>query len=557
MIDVIETALAWRRLSPRMLVIHPFQEVVRAAPALLGLLVAGTSSGGQGQWWSIGGVGLMVVLGMLRWFTTTYRITPEHVQVRRGLLTRKVVTVPRDRVRTVDVTSHVLHRVLGLARVEVGTGTSERRREGRLKLDALTAAEAARLRVELLHRSPAAPVAPSAPTTATAPSEGAPVASPVAPPAGSTPAAETELARMRPAWVRFGPFTMSGLVTVGVVAGFVSRLVSEGNVDLGRVGPVQETWRWFSAMSLLLEIATVVLVLVVFVSVASTLGYVLAFGNFRLTRHTEGTLHVTRGLLTTRATTIEERRLRGVEVSEPLLLRAVRGARLSAVTTGLRTAQGSQRGGSMLLPPAPRADAVSVARLVLPRAAGAPSATPATSATSATSAASATGASSAVEASPITADLTAHGPAALRRRFTRAYGVHLLVLAVLLALWWWAGLPSWTWLIAAALLPLTALLAADRYRSLGHALTSGYLVTRWGSLSRRRVALECDGVIGWNIERSFFQRRARLATLTATTAAGKQGYQVPDVDLTEALRLAATGTPGLLDPFLVEATHVS
>ncbi|OPG05113.1 hypothetical protein B1L11_36180 [Microbispora sp. GKU 823] len=508
-----------------MLVIHPFQEVVRAAPALLGLLVAGTSSGGQGHLWSVAGVALMVVLGMLRWFTTTYRITPEHVQVRRGLLNRKVVTVPRDRVRTVDVTSHVLHRVLGLARVEVGTGMSERRHEGRLKLDALTAAEAARLRVELLHRSPAAAMASSTVSS---------TVSPVAPPAGSTPAAETELARMRPEWVRFGPFTMSGLVTVGVVAGFVSRLVSEGNVDLGRVGPVQETWRWFSAMSLPLEIATVVLVLVVFVSVASTLGYVLAFGNFRLTRHAEGTLHVTRGLLTTRATTIEERRLRGVEVGEPLLLRAVRGARLSAVTTGLRSAQGAQRGGSLLLPPAPRADAVAVARLVLPRVADAPSV-------------------SASEASPVTASLTAHGPAALRRRFTRAYGVHALVLAALLALWWWAGLPSWTWVTAAALLPLTALLAADRYRSLGHALTSGYLITRWGSLARRRVALECDGVIGWNIERSFFQRRAGLATLTATTAAGKQGYQVRDVDLAEALRLAAAGTPGLLDPFLVEA----
>lgn len=512
-VPLVETT--WRRLSARMLVIHPVQEVVRAAPALLGLLVAGTSSGGKGHLWSLAGVGLMVVVGMLRWFTTTYRVTPEHVQVRRGLLTRKVVTVPRDRVRTVDVTSHVLHRVLGLARVEVGTGTSDRRLEGRLKLDALTAAEAARLRVELLHRSASASSSPAAPD----------VASPV----GGAPAAETELARMRPEWVRFGPFTMSGLVAVGVIAGFVSRLVSEGNVDIGSVGPVQDAWRWFRAMSLPLEIATVVLVLAVFVSIASTLGYVLAFGNFRLTRHAEGTLHVTRGLLTTRATTIEERRVRGVEVSEPLLLRAVRGARLAAVTTGLRAVQGAQRGGSMLLPPAPRAEVVSVARLVLPRV------------------------SHAAGVSPVTADLTAHGPAALRRRFTRAYGVHALVLAALLALWAWAGLPSWAWLTVAALLPLTALLAADRYRSLGHALTSGHLVTRWGSLVRHRVALECDGVIGWNIERSFFQRRAGLVTLTATTAAGNQGYKVRDVPLAEALRLAAGSTPGLLDPFLVEA----
>ncbi|KAA9373520.1 PH domain-containing protein [Microbispora cellulosiformans] len=518
-----------------MLLVHPVQEVVRAAPALLGLLVAGTSSGGKGHLWSAAGVGLTVLFGMLRWFTTTYRISPEQVQVRRGLLNRKVLTVPRDRVRTVDVTSHVLHRVLGLARVEVGTGTSDRRHDSRLKLDALSADEAARLRVELLHRSPAAQ---------------SPAASPVPPPAGSMAAGETELARMRPGWVRFGPFTMSGLVTVGVVGGFVSRLVSEGNIDLDRVGPVRETWRWFSAMSLALEIATVLLALMVFVGVASTLGYVLAYGNFRLTRHAEGTLHVTRGLLTRRATTIEERRLRGVEIDEPLLLRAVRGARLSAVTTGLRSKEGGQRGGSTLLPPAPRAEAVAVAGLVLshtPGATGGPA--PVTGPD--------TGPDTGPLTSPLTVPLIPHGPAALRRRFTRAFGVHAPILLALLLLWVLGEPPLWPWLTAAALLPVTALLAADRYRSLGHALTSGYLVTRWGSLVRRRVVLRCDGVIGWTVERSFFQRRAGLATLTATTAAGAQSYQVRDVDLAEALRLAAAGTPGLLDPFLEPAGSVS
>ncbi|MEU8196653.1 PH domain-containing protein [Microbispora amethystogenes] len=533
----------WRRLSPRMLLVHPVQEVVRAAPALLGLLVAGTSSGGKGHLWSAAGVGLTVLFGMLRWFTTTYRISPEQVQVRRGLLNRKVLTVPRDRVRTVDVTSHVLHRVLGLARVEVGTGTSDRRHDSRLKLDALSADEAARLRVELLHRSPAAQ-SPGA----QAPITQSPAASPV------PPVAETELARMRPGWVRFGPFTMSGLVTVGVVGGFVSRLVSEGNIDLDRVGPVRETWRWFSAMSLALEIATVLLALMVFVGVASTLGYVLAYGNFRLSRHAEGTLHVTRGLLTRRATTIEERRLRGVEIDEPLLLRAVRGARLSAVTTGLRSKEGGQRGGSTLLPPAPRAEAVAVAGLVLSHT---PGATGGPSPVTGPDTGPLTGPDTGPLTSPLTVPLIPHGPAALRRRFTRAFGVHAPILLALLLLWVLGEPPLWPWLTAAALLPVTALLAADRYRSLGHALISGYLVTRWGSLVRRRVVLRCDGVIGWTVERSFFQRRAGLATLTATTAAGAQSYQVRDVDLAEALRLAAAGTPGLLDPFLEPAGSAS
>jgi putative membrane protein len=62
--------------------------------------------------------------------------------------------------------------------------------------------------------------------------------------------------------------------------------------------------------------------------------------------------------------------------------------------------------------------------------------------------------------------------------------------------------------------------------------------------------VSAEGIIGWNVERSFFQRRAGLATLTATTAAGHQHYDVQDVDLGEALRVAEELVPGLAGPFL-------
>jgi putative membrane protein len=42
----------------------------------------------------------------------------------------------------------------------------------------------------------------------------------------------------------------------------------------------------------------------------------------------------------------------------------------------------------------------------------------------------------------------------------------------------------------------------------------------------------------------------RLATLTATTAAGRQHYDVQDVEIGEALRVAEELVPGLLAPFL-------
>ncbi len=138
----------WRRLSVRMLIVHPVQELRRAIIPLLVLIVFGR---GDRNLWPYAAVLIVVALGLIRWFTTTYRVTPTQIQVRRGLLGRSTLSVPRDRVRTVDVTSHLMHRVLGLARISIGTGQTDRKKEDGLRLDALTTEAAVRLRNELLH----------------------------------------------------------------------------------------------------------------------------------------------------------------------------------------------------------------------------------------------------------------------------------------------------------------------------------------------------------------------------------------------------------------------
>jgi putative membrane protein len=332
----------WRRLNTRMLMLLPVQEVLRALPLLLGLLVAGSSSGG-GPEWSLIGAALAIAAGTLRWFTTTYRITADQVQVRRGLLRRRTLTVLRDRLRTVDVTAHVLHRILGLARVTIGTGRSDRSNDGGLKLDGVSAQEAAEIRAVLLSKPTATASAAVATTT---------------PP-------EVELARWHPGWIAYGPFTLTGIVTVLVVVGFGYRIISAANVNPTRFGPIHSLLHDVSGTSPALVVLATAALAVVVIVVFSTIGYVLAFWNFRLTRQASGTLHVNRGLVTTRAVTIDENRLRGIEFSEPLLLRAVRGARCIAIATGLRVGRGAERGGSMLLPPAPRRVAMAVAAAIL------------------------------------------------------------------------------------------------------------------------------------------------------------------------------------------------
>jgi len=143
-----------------------------------------------------------------------------------------------------------------------------------------------------------------------------------------------------------------------------------------------------------------------------------------------------------------------------------------------------------------------------------------------------------------------HGPAARRRRYVRAFaGAAAVIAAVYLATRAQDG-PAWVWISSLALLPAAALLAADRYRSLGHRLAGGWLVTRTGTLARRRYIISTDAIIGWRIHQTWFQRRQGLITLTATTAAGQQHYTVRDIPVAQGLALATAATGDLLDPFL-------
>jgi putative membrane protein len=488
-----------------MLAVHPVQEVIRAAPALFGLLVAGSSSGNGGRWGLIG-VAVAIGAGTMRWFTTRYRITPEQIQLKHGLLRRQLRAVARDRVRTVDVTAGPLHRVLGLVRVTIGTGRSDHSSEGGLRLDGLTVAEASGLRDELLHGRPR----PEAPAGAGVVRVSAPAST----------SAEAAIATLRPEWIRYGPFTLSGIVTVGVLGGFVINAANDARVDPRSVGPLRDLGDALASAPLAGAIAASAVALVLLVAVLSTAGYVLAFWGFRLTRNPGGTLHVARGLATTRQTTIEERRLRGVELSEPLLLRAVGGARCIAIATGLRVGRGAERGGSLLLPPAPRAEAERVAAEVLR------------------------------VRDPVTAPLTPHGPRARQRRFTRALAGCVPIVVVAFALTRLAAWSDWVWEASLLSVPAAVALAGDRARSLGHTVTPTSLVARVGSVVRRRSMLSREGIIGLNLRRSFFQRRVGLMTLTATTAAGSQAYAVLDVADAEALRICEEAMPGLLAPFL-------
>ncbi|MER5264893.1 PH domain-containing protein [Actinosynnema sp. NPDC002837] len=549
--EYAEPVVDWHRLDVRMLVVRPLNELLGLVPLFVGLIVLG-----KGETWrillSVGVIVAIVLFGLLRWITTRYRITTEQVEMHTGLLVRKRLAVPRDRIRTVDLTAKLGHRLFGLSAIRVGTGQRDQPGEDGLTLDAVSSAEAERLRVLLLT-----------------------IAKAEAPAVAEEERPGVVLSEWDNRWLRYAPLTLSGLVAAGALFGFVMNFARE--LDIEVFEPMSEAAHWVVAQPIGLTVAVFAAVVLLVATFGSVLVYVVQFWGYRLTREPDDTVRVRRGLLTTRSVSVAEQRLRGVELVEPLLLRAGRGAHAKTVTTGL----GRKGESNLLLPPAPVAEAHRVSAEVLrsttdwaattDRAGtadwAATTGQPGTAERAATTdwTATAEHAGTAEQAgtgdrdgtndpvttadragaSPTRTPLRRHPIAALRRRMVRAV-VPLLVPAAVLA--WFA--PSWTWQVVLALVPFSAALGWDRYRSLGHALTDRHLLARAGSAVRETVALQRTGIIGWRISRSFFQRRAGLVTITATTAAGDGAYHVVDVGEADGLALADEAVPGLLRPFL-------
>ncbi|AOS62216.1 PH domain-containing protein [Actinoalloteichus hymeniacidonis] len=520
-----------QRLDARMLAVRPLNEAMGLLPVLIIAMVVGSGGGWQLPL-AAAGAGLLLINGFSQWLTTRYRISDDQVFLRSGWLFRTRRAVPRDRIRTVDLTAKVMHRVFGVVTVKIGTGG--RKGAGmsdELVLDSVSRAEAERLRQVLLHRAPVGSV--STPVDSEAPDGVAadPTASGAT--AQNTTGEEpgTVLSKLDPRWLRFAPLTLAGLTAVGVLAGVSMQWLQELSIDVDEVGLVRDWVGWLSEAPIALLVVGIVLALFVISSVLALIVYAIRNWNYLLTRETDGTLRVRRGLLTTRAVSLEEKRLRGVELQEPLLLRSARGGQVNAVAVGISMMSPES---SQLLPPAPVTEAHRVAAAVAKQ-----------------------------DHAPTRSSLSRHPAAALSRRLVRAVVPVAVLAAALWALTTFGSWPSWPAWTATGLLPFAVFLGVDRYRSLGHALGSRYLVTRYGSLSRNTVALERDGIIGWNIRRTIFQRSAGLVTLTATTAAGGNSYDVVDVAEPVALGVADEAVPALLQPFLIggnardhrESTH--
>lgn len=499
----------WRRLPLRMAVVPAAAQLVALAPVVLVFFLF---EGGPGRGLLLGvavAMSFAVVRDISRVLVTRYRVGEERVELRTGLFTTSHLSIPRDRVRGVDVTARPLHRLLGLAVVSIGTGEQARGGEtGDIRLDAIGSDEAERLRSTLVERVQA----------------GEPQGEHAGGDARAGEAGEA-IATLQWRWLPWSIVSWWTLALPAILVGSALQLLRSAGFDPLRDDElVRDAAEGLLAVGLAALVVTVAVAMIVVGVVARVATFIEIWWGYELRREGSDRFRLRRGMLTRRSTSLQQQRIRGVELVEPILLRPFGVASARVVTTGLAESGGSatSAGSSTLGPPAPRAEVERIVAAVLERPVAPMSEVP----------------------------LARHPAPALRRRLLRALAATSIVVALLVLV----GAEGRGPLSGTVPMLVTALLVAgasaayavDTWRSLGHGLGNGHLLARRGSLTRRTVALQCTGIVGWSGTATWFQRRAGLMTLRASTAAGSGSYAVVDVAPSDAIALADAALPGLI-----------
>jgi len=289
-----------QRLHPAEIVLAALENLREIAVAgIVGLLVGGGAGGMPpllGLLLALAGMAVAAAIGYVRWLHTTFSVTGQALQFRRGVLSPDETTVPLGRIQAIDANQGPVQRLFGVQALHVQTAGGGA--EGEVVLRAVSDATARALRAAAGLPDP--------------------------------------VARDLPEW-RLGPGGL--LVTaitapqLGVILPLVGGLAAAGDDLLFD----QDGQRLFDQLpSDAGGIALLAGALAAAALLVSFLGAIVSFAGFSLVRDGER-LRVRRGLLARRAASVPLARVHAVDLVEGVLRRPFGLASVRMQTAGYRS----------------------------------------------------------------------------------------------------------------------------------------------------------------------------------------------------------------------------
>jgi putative membrane protein len=484
--------------------LHPFTLLLTIGQAirsffipLVIVLFLGRRTEGAFFFWILIMMALSLTYSLIRYFTFSYRITPQELITTQGLFGRLERKIPLSRVQDVRVEQSLIQRLLKVVELQIETAGGQ---GAEANLSVLSLSEAERLRsLILIH---AGRTASPASTDNVQPS---PVSS-----------SEEVLCRLG-----LGDLVRAGLTSNYIASALVVLLVVWQQLDDLLPASVYEQlarfleqsvnqaanpghgFSWKAALAAALSLLGVGLIF-------SIAGSITLFYGFTLSRCGED-LRRTYGLLTRRSSSVPRRRIQVLRIDEPWLRRCLGLATLRADTAGSAPGDDAEdkSGHDVLLPVAPRSAIDPLLPAILPSLAEEPE-TP----------------------------WQRVSPRAIRRGTIKGAWV-LLLLATAGCL---VG-RSWTGLWILALLPAVYGLNVQAYRHLGYRLGAFFFWSRQGWLSRKTWIVPLRNTQAVILHQTPLDRWHGVASIRVDTAGQTHtggGPHLHNVPAAEAVHLART-----------------
>lgn len=277
-------------------------------------------------------VALSVVSSVITWRTRTWELTDAGIMLRSGLVTSRQLQVPYEHIHTVNMSSNLVERVLGLMTLDLDTGAASSEGEA-TRIRGLQAGMAEALREELFRRKAAVLAdqgldarAAAADTSAGADDEASPTTPAPSPDACYTlTTAQLVFAALTEARVVAQAVAFLILIVQGINLLQESELVNLSDVagDIA-VLPV----------ALLIGVAALLLALALIVGFAiSFVMSLIGYAGYRAER-AAGRISVERGLLSRTSHTVALERIQSINIRQGLIRQLIGYAEVRASVVG-------------------------------------------------------------------------------------------------------------------------------------------------------------------------------------------------------------------------------
>lgn len=435
------------------------------------------------------------IAGVLHYISYRYSLTDDELIIRSGILIRKVRHVPYSRIQNVNLVRNPIHRMFGVAEVQVETASGEKP-EAVMRVLSLAAVRELRRRVDAREQQDE-----SSEESATTP----------------TPTL-VQLSLREVAL--YGLISNRGLVLVGALVGLLwqfnlwdidEKTYKQLPAFVGRMfSRVEIPTLWLSVLGGI----TLALLIILILAALSTAWGILQYYGFKLSRR-QDRLRTEYGLFTRIQATIPLQRIQLLATDQGPLQRWLGRVSILAKTAGSSRQTGNSEDSTIvrrpwLAPIYPAEKMVDLIEAVLPEIEW-----------------------QSLEWHPL-------APRA-QRRITKRLWIVFSLLAVPLffsPLHFWV-LPLWVLALA-----WSAVHARQFVRYSGWALGERVILFRRGWLVRRMAVVRIDKIQGVSIRETPFDRRHRMASLCIDTAGSGAGWRTVDIPL--IARETASGLRDLL-----------